>query len=247
MPPRERRTSNALTRADLPAELTPDSLRHLDLRRLGQLRRPDNGVLTADEQVQFDAAFDTVLREVRERLHDADGRSRRGGPRGLDPEMRRSYQRTQQRLQDQTRRARQALPELGQPEDTDTASIEPTAPEPESSDDDVSAEGLTKEIEEASTTLELLDRIATIQQQQLEHQETRLLTETRGIFFAFLVSVSVIIAGVAPLVEAEPHDRLLILLWTLAACVVAGVVYALVRARENSMRSSRTDSADESA
>ena len=47
---------------------------------------------------------------------------------------------------------------------------------------------------------------------------------------AFLVSVAVIIAGVAPLVEAEPHDRALILFWTLAAVVMAGLVYVVVRA-----------------
>jgi NifB/MoaA-like Fe-S oxidoreductase len=60
-----------LTRADLPAELTPESLRGLDLRRLGQLRRP-NQVLTPTEQAQFDTAFDTVVTEIRERLQDAD-------------------------------------------------------------------------------------------------------------------------------------------------------------------------------
>ena len=75
----------------------------------------------------------------------------------------------------------------------------------------------------------MLERIASLQQQQLEHQESRLLSETRGFFFAFLVSVAVIIAGVAPLVEAEPHDRLLVVLWTVAAIAVAGLVYYVVR------------------
>jgi hypothetical protein len=64
----------------------------------------------------------------------------------------------------------------------------------------------------------------------VEHQASQLLSETRGLFFAFLVSIAVIIAGVAPLVEAEPHDRVLILVWTLAAVVAAGLVYVVVRA-----------------
>jgi hypothetical protein len=40
----------------------------------------------------------------------------------------------------------------------------------------------------------------------------------------------VIVAGVAPLVAADPDERRLIVLWTLALCAVAGVVYAIVRA-----------------
>jgi hypothetical protein len=195
-------------------------LRHLDLRRLGQLRRPHNGVLTAEEQVQYDAAFDALLAQVKDRLQDADGRVRRGGPKGLDPEMRRFYERAQQRLQEQARRAQEALPESGQ---------EPAPEEVESHDEEVSADSLTEDIEESSTILELLDRIAGIEEQQLDHQKSQLLLDTRGFFFAFLVSVSVIVAGVAPLVEAEPHDRFLIVAWTVLAIGLAGLVYAGVR------------------
>jgi hypothetical protein len=220
VPPPERPGRHHLTRADLPEEFTPDSLRHLGLRQLGQLRRA-NEVLDPAEQAQFNRAFDALLVEVKNQLQDADGRAGRGGPRGLDPDMRRSYARTQQRLQEQARRARAALPELD----------EPTATE-EDSADDVSADSLSEEIQESSTMLELLDRIATIEEQSLEHQKSQLLLDTRGFFFAFLVSVSVIIAGVAPLVEAEPHDRLLILVWTGLAIVLAGLVYAGVRAAQ---------------
>ncbi len=233
MTPPGRPSHRQLTREDLPEEFTPDSLRHLDLRRLGQVRRPGNGVLTAAEQAQFDAAFDTLLHEVRDRLHDADGRVGRGGPRGLDPEMRRSYQRTQQRLAEQARRARAALPELDEPDVTDPAATEqPPSSAPETTQDDISAENLTEELEESSTILELLDRIASIEEQQLEHQKSQLLLDTRGFFFAFLVSVSVIVAGVAPLVEAEPHDRFLIVVWTVLAIALAGLVYAGVRAAQ---------------
>ena len=60
-----------------------------------------------------------------------------------------------------------------------------------------------------------------------------MLRDVRGVFFALVVSVAVIVAGVAPLVQAEPDDRRLIVLWTLAVCAAAGVVYALVRASQS--------------
>ncbi len=88
-------------------------------------------------------------------------------------------------------------------------------------------------MEQTSETLDLLERIATLQQQQIEHQARQFLSETRGLFFAFLVSVAVIVAGVAPLVEAEPHERLQIVLWTLVAVAVAGLVYVVVRGRQS--------------
>jgi hypothetical protein len=210
-----------LTRADLPEEFTAESVRRLSLGVLKQLERPDNGILTPTEQDQFDAAARAMKADLWARAREADGRSRRGGPRGLDPEMRRSYQRAQQRLQAQARRAREALPEL------EEARPEPIRDAP--AEEDVSADSLTEDIEESSTILELLDRIAGIEEQQLEHQKSQLLLDTRGFFFAFLVSASVIVAGVAPLVEAEPHDRFLILAWTVLAVVLAGLVYAGVR------------------
>jgi hypothetical protein len=158
-------------------------------------------------------------------------RARRGGPGNLDPEMRRSYQRMQKRLAEQAGRARETYPELAlnAPPVTDTPAPEPSTVEETHDDDDVSPGTLEQEVEQTSETLDMLEKIASLQQQQLEHQERQLLSETRGFFFAFLVSVAVIIAGVAPLIEAEPHDRLLIVLWTVAAVAVAGAAYALVR------------------
>jgi hypothetical protein len=223
--PPERLGHRPLTRADLPAELTPEALRHLGFRTLRQLAHPGNGVLSPEEQQQFDTALEDLKRDTAALVDSTLQRSRRGGPGNLDPEMRRSYARTQQRLAEQARRARSSFPEL----ETEATPEAPTSTE-EEPDDDVSLGTLEQEVEQTSDTLDLLEKIASIQQQQLEHQESQLLGETRGIFFAFLVSVAVIIAGVAPLVEAEPHDRLLIALWTLATIVLAGLVYALVRA-----------------
>jgi multisubunit Na+/H+ antiporter MnhE subunit len=59
----------------------------------------------------------------------------------------------------------------------------------------------------------------------------------RGLFFALIVSVAVIVAGVAPLVEASHHDRRVIVVWTLVVCVLAGVAYAVVRVAQSTGRS----------
>ncbi len=233
MTPRDRPRATSLTRADLPDELTAESLRHYNLKSLRMLQRPGNGVLTAAEQEQFDRAMGELQQQLFQYVHDAEGRARRGGPMGLDPEMRRSYQRTQERLWDQARRAREALPELADEAPVTPPDDVPPAPETsDATDTDVSADSLTEELEETSTILELLDRIAGIEQQQLEHQESQRLLDTRGFFFAFLVSVAVIVAGVAPLVEADPHERVLIAVWTIVACGLAALVYAGVRATQ---------------
>jgi len=42
-----------------------------------------------------------------------------------------------------------------------------------------------------------------------------------------------VVAGSLTKIQAEPHERTLILLWTLAACGVAGAVYAIVSARQS--------------
>src|SRR6478735_8610326 len=206
-----------LTRADLPAELTAENLRHLGFRTLRQLAHPNNGVLDPEEQRQFDVALEELKRDTAALVDSSLQRSRRGGPGNLDPELRRSYSRTQQRLAEQARRAQQSFPELA----------EHLAPEPPEDGTPVSEPPAT---DETSDTLDLLEKIASIQQQQLDHQESQLLSETRGLFFAFVVSVSVIIAGVAPLVEAEPHERWLIVVWALVVVALGGVGYAGVRA-----------------
>ena len=203
------------------------------MRTLHQLAQHDNGVLDPEEQRQFDAALAEVMQGTASLVNESLQRVRGGGPGNLDPAMRRSYLRTQQRLAQQVGRARESFPDLA----LDAPPAPPETPEDDASttseevddDDDVSPGALEEEVEQTSETLDMLERIASLQQQQVEHQQRQLLSETRGFFFAFLVSAAVIVAGVAPLVEAEPHDRLLIVLWTVAALVVAGLGYALVR------------------
>ena len=227
----------ALTRADLPATFTPETVRALGFRAIRQLAKPDNGILTPDEQQEFNAVWRQVITDTSSRVQQALDRAERGGRDQADPDLRRSYLRAQQRLAEQARRTREAFPELDLPtaatEASPTGTGEPAVDDSsdESTDaEDVSVDSLTDDIEETTTTLELLDRIASIQQQLLDHQESQRLFDTRGYFFALLVSVAVIVAGVAPLVEATSHDRVLIAIWTLAACLTAGAVYAAVRA-----------------
>lgn len=235
MPPPRRPDRRPLTRADLPAELTPATLRHVDLGTLRRLARPGNGVLDADEQRRFDAALGELRRETTALVDESLLRARRGGPGDLDPTMRRSYQRAQQRLAAQAEQARTLFPPVPTDPSPDPSSGATPTPDADAgvvgdAGDDVSPATLEQEVEQTSETLTLLEKIASLEQQQLEHQRNQSLAETRGLFFAFLVSVAVIVAGVAPLVEAGPHDRLLIVVGTVAVTAVAGVAYAVVRA-----------------
>ena len=238
MPGGSRPDRRPLTRADLPDQFTPDTVRRLDVFTVRRLSQPGNGVLTADEQRSFDEALRNVMQDTTDRLDQSLRRVRRGGPGGLDPQLRRSYARTQERLAEQARRARRNFPQLtGQWDDT------VGLPEPASNeehDDAISLGALESEIEQTSDTLEILERIASIQEQQLEHQRTQVLRDVRGVCFALLVSVAVIVGGVAPLIQAESHERRLIVLWTVIVCGVAGVGYAIVRATQ-SHRSPKSD------
>jgi len=224
------------------------------------LAHPRNGILTPEEQADFDRAFREVMQDSVDRLGRSVGRSRRMPPEA-DPELRRSYLRTQQRLDAQAQRARQAFPELtegwavGPVGSVEPPTVEPAPPvdEPEpaaprvaapsgadgteaADEADVSVGAFEHEIEQTSDMLDILEQIAGIQQQQLEHQRSQLLSETRGLFFAALVSVAVIVAGVAPLVEAPARDRWLILAWTAVICAVGGIGYAAVRAVQSRSR-----------
>ena len=232
MPRGSRPDRRPVTRADLPEQFTPETVRRLDLFTIRRLSQRGNGILTPDEQRSFDQALGAVMHDTTERLDQSLRRARRGGPGGLDPQLRRSYARTEERLAAQARRARHSLPQLTDEWDEPLGLPEPTVDEGEQ-DDAISLGALESEIEQTSDTLEILERIASIQEQQLEHQRSQVLRDVRGVFFALLVSVAVIVAGVTPLVQAEPHERWLIVLWTLVVCGLAGVGYAIVRAAQS--------------
>jgi len=243
------RSAPRLDRSQLPAEFTPETVRALDMRTARQLARPGNGVLTSTEQRAFAAALREVMKGSTDRLARSVGRPQPGGALDQDPDLRRSYQRTQRRLAAQAARARQAFPELTEGWETEPASpgpiaepeVVPPIADPEADDDTGPDDGVSlatfeAEVAQTSDMMEILEQIAGIQQQQLDHQRSQVLSETRGIFFALAVSVAVIVAGVAPLVEASPHERRLILAWTAGICLLAGAAYAAVRAVQ-----SRTD------
>jgi hypothetical protein len=59
------RDLRGLTRADLPEQLTPDSIRPLPIGDLERLARPGNGVLDPAEQATFDAALHEVMSAAR--------------------------------------------------------------------------------------------------------------------------------------------------------------------------------------
>ena len=231
MPGGHMRDRRSLTRADLPDEFTPDTVRRLDVWTIRRLSQPANGILDADEQRSFDHALRSVMQHTTERLDQSLHRTQLGGQLRLDPQLRRSYARTEARLAAQARRARRTFPQLTV--DWDTPVEVPDAASTDSNDDDISLAALESEIEQTADTLEILERIASLQLQQLEHQRTQALRDVRGVFFGFVVSLAVVVAGVAPLVQADPHQRTLILLWTLVACVAAGAGYAIVRARQS--------------
>src|SRR5205085_563875 len=84
---------------------TPETLRHLGFRTLRQLAHPGNGVLDPEEQRRFDIALEELKRDTAALVDSSLQRSRRGGPGNLDPELRRTYSRTQPRLAEQARRA----------------------------------------------------------------------------------------------------------------------------------------------
>ena len=201
-----------------------------------RLANPDNGVLTPEEQVAFDRALREVMQDSATRLGRSVHRARQERLGDIDPDLRRSYQRTQHRLDAQAERTRRAFPQLTDGWELDEPLPPPDVATEDDATDELSIGTLEAEIEQTSDMMEILEQIAGIQQQQLDHQRSQVLSETRGIFFALAVSVAVIVAGVAPLVEASPHERRLILAWTAGICLLAGAAYAAVRAVQ-----SRTD------
>ena len=89
----------------------------------------------------------------------------------------------------------------------------------DSNDDDLSLAALESEIEQTADTLEILERIASLQLQQLERQRTQTLATFAASSSASWSRSPSWWPGWR---RAEPRQRTLILLWTLVACVVAG-------------------------
>lgn len=90
----EGRRRSPLGREDLPEHFTPENRRALPIGGVRLLRDPRNGVLSADEQAEFDRALDEVMGGAGRRVHGqltpvdlarlaGRGRQRRGGPGGM--------------------------------------------------------------------------------------------------------------------------------------------------------------------
>lgn len=97
---------------------------------------------------------------------------------------------------------------------------------------------LEQNLAEQVELIQVMSEIADVSKRTYALEQQRDLQTTRGVFFGFVVSVAVLVAGWAPLVAAEEwSERIWILGLTLATCAVAGLVYALVRRRQNRLQS----------
>jgi hypothetical protein len=78
---------------------------------------------------------------------------------------------------------------------------------------------LTEQVE----LIQVMSEIADVSKRTYALEQQRDLQTTRGVFFGFVVSVAVLVAGWAPLVAADDWaERLWILGLTLGTCVAAG-------------------------
>jgi hypothetical protein len=239
-----------LTRADLPAELTPETIRRLPLSVLRRLAEPGNGILGQDEQRAFDAALHEVMsgaaRRVSRQLDRSDWATmlpdaRTGGPRGgpgrhtrADQQLRRLARQIGQQVDVAESLAPGVDWSFAQP-------AEPSAPaQPESTESTESTQGtggddetvadLEDRLAEQVELVQVMSEIADVSKRTYELEQQRDLQSTRTVFFGFVVSVAVLVAGWAPIVAADDWDeRFWILALTVITCLVAGAVYGLVR------------------
>ncbi len=78
--------------------------------------------------------------------------------------------------------------------------------------------------------VQVMSEIAEVGKRTFALEQQRDLQSTRGLFFGFVVSVTVIVAGWAPIVAADGWaERVWILGLTVLTVIVAGLVYYLVR------------------
>jgi hypothetical protein len=241
-----------ITRADLPEQFTPETIREIPINVLGRLARPGNGILTPEEQSSFDVALHEVMSEtagrVSRRLNRADwanvvrdahaggrGGRRQGRSERVDEQLRRLAQGIGQQVDLAEGLAPGVDWSFAQPPEV-ASTKEPTGPtgpaEPvetvAESNDTVS--DLEQRLTEQVELVEVMSEIADVSKRTYALEKQRDLQSTRGVFFGFVVSVAVLVAGWAPVVAADDwSERFWILALTVGTCVVAGLVYALIR------------------
>lgn len=249
--PEERPT---LTRADLPDEFTPETIRALPLETLRQVSDRRSGILSPDEQRAFDRVLHEVMRGTAERvsrqLTRADWSTirrsenargvRNGRPSKADEQIRRLARRIGQQVDVAETLAPGVDWSFAQPVDAPSATDQtapPSAAEktPETTvENEGTVSDLEQRISEQVELVEVMSEIAEVSKRTYALEQQRDLQTTRGVFFGFVVSVAVLVAGWAPLVAADDWgQRVWIICLALGTCVVAGLVYALVRRWQN--------------
>lgn len=254
-----------LTRADLPEEFTPESVRQLPMATLRRLAHSGNGILDAEEQKAFDAVLHEVLSDTAHRvsrqidrpdwatvMRDASARRSERGARASDRRVDAQLSRLARRLNQQVG----AVEDLAPGVDWSFAQAGSTSPGPASAASSAGSETASSETDtvadleqrltEQVELVQVMSEIAEVSKRTYALEQQRDLQETRTVFFGFVVSVAVLVAGWAPLVVAEDWtERLWVIGLTVATCVVAGLVYALVRRRQNRLQEDDVvDSAD---
>jgi hypothetical protein len=281
--PRRPADPRKLTRADLPDEFTPESIRGLPLGTLRRLARPGNGILTPEEQTAYDAVLHEVMSEtarrvsrqmdrpewakVRREANARSGRQGRGSASRVDEQLSRLARRIDQQVgaaealapgvdwsfaqTDEAPAAPESPPVAKRPADpapadggpSDAAPPDPVAvqADPEVNEDTQDAgedhetvSDLEQRLTEQVELVQVMSEIAEVGKRTYKLEQQRDLQSTRGVFFGFVVSVAVLVAGWAPVVAADDWaERIWILGLTVGTCVLAGLVYALIRKWQN--------------
>lgn len=209
--------------ADFPDEFTVEVFRDTPVRDLIEIERHLDE-LNATQRETFIEARGQVMGPITAKIRDAAAGIPRLQP-VVDPDLARSIRRFNDRVKvwsrvsDQLRGAR--------PEPI-TGSLNVELPVLKGSASGVYTPGeLERDVDRDTEMLSVLNGMFDLQQRQ--HLST-----TRGWFFGVVVSMSVIVAGVAPLVSADSWaERAWIGGWSAVIGGVAGLWYWVVRRRES--------------
>lgn len=241
IPPR-----SPVTRADLPETFTPETLRSVPMSVVRWLTRPGNGVLDPDEQREFDTAVRELMRQTRAQVSTQldqsdwarivqDLKSARGGPGGRPiGRQDRNLERLTNQIGRQIETVEQLSPDVDwsfarPPQSDRDAETPPALP---AADDDRTVGEVTDALTDNVELVAVISEIADVSKRTYALEQQRELQNTRSVFFGFVVSVAVLVAGWAPIVTASWPQRWWTLGLTLLTCLIAGVVYALVRRRQ---------------
>ncbi len=248
--------SPTVTRADLPEEFTADTIRRLPISTLRQLADHRNAILSRGEQQAFDQAMHEIMRGTADRVSRQLTRSdwstirRRENARGV--RSNRTSSRTDEQLRRVARRIDQqidvaealapgvdwsfAQPDARTPDapTTPVTAAEVTTTSDPTDEPEGTVADLEQRITEQVELVEVMSEIAEVSRRTFALERQRDLQTTRGIFFGFVVSLAVLVAGWAPLVAADDWgQRVWIICLSVGTCLVAGMVYALVRRSQN--------------